>query len=62
MLSYDVPHRAPWDWRVSLYTWTKSIASGVYLAALLLVLLGWVTADHLLWRWAAPIERSTSSC
>ena len=29
--SYDVPHRAPWDWRVSLYTWTKAIAAGVYL-------------------------------
>ena len=23
----------PWDWRVSLYTWTKGIASGVYLVA-----------------------------
>jgi Fe-S-cluster-containing dehydrogenase component len=22
VLAYDVPHRAPWDWRVSLYTWT----------------------------------------
>jgi Fe-S-cluster-containing dehydrogenase component len=28
VLAYDVPHRAPWDWRVSLYTWTKAIASG----------------------------------
>ena len=28
VLSYDVPHRAPWDWRVSLYTWTKGIAAG----------------------------------
>jgi Fe-S-cluster-containing dehydrogenase component len=34
-LSYDVAHRAPWDWRVSLYTWTKGLAAGVYLAALL---------------------------
>ena len=26
--SYDVPHQAPWRWRVSLYTWTKSVAAG----------------------------------
>src|SRR6266702_8304920 len=36
IVSYDVSHRAPWDWRVSLYTWTKGLAAGVYLAALLL--------------------------
>ena len=29
--------RLPWDWRVSLYTWTKGIAAGIYLVALLLV-------------------------
>ena len=34
VLSYDVPHRAPWDWRVSLYTWTKGIAAGAYLVVL----------------------------
>ena len=33
MLSYDVPHRAPWGWPVSLYIWTKAIAAGVYLVA-----------------------------
>jgi Fe-S-cluster-containing dehydrogenase component/formate-dependent nitrite reductase membrane component NrfD len=33
ILSYDVPHRAPWDWRVSLYTLTKSVAAGAYLVA-----------------------------
>ena len=38
MLAYDVPHKAPWDSRVSLYTWTKSIAAGAYLAPLLLAL------------------------
>src|SRR5438445_796966 len=27
MLSYDVPHRAPWGWPVSLYIWTKAIAA-----------------------------------
>jgi Fe-S-cluster-containing dehydrogenase component/formate-dependent nitrite reductase membrane component NrfD len=40
LLSYDVPHRAPWDWRVSLYTWTKAIAAGVFLVPLLLILAG----------------------
>ena len=36
VVSYDVSHRAPWDWRVSLYTWTKGLAAGIYLASLLL--------------------------
>jgi Fe-S-cluster-containing dehydrogenase component/formate-dependent nitrite reductase membrane component NrfD len=36
LLSYDVSHRAPWDWRVSAYTWTKGLAAGVYLAGLLI--------------------------
>jgi Fe-S-cluster-containing dehydrogenase component len=36
IVSYDIGHRAPWDWRVSLYTWTKGLAAGIYLAALLL--------------------------
>jgi Fe-S-cluster-containing dehydrogenase component len=31
LLSYDVPHSVPWDWRVGLYTWTKSLAAGLYL-------------------------------
>ena len=31
VLSYDVPHRMPWDWRVSAYTWTKAISAGVYM-------------------------------
>ncbi len=55
LLSYDVPHRVPWDWRVSLYTWTKGIASGAYLVAALLVLMGLVSAGSPLWQWAAPI-------
>lgn len=42
LLSYDVAHSIPWDWRVSLYTWTKGIASGVYLVAALLVLVGYI--------------------
>ena len=36
VLAYDVSHRAPWDWRVSAYTWTKGLASGVYLAVLMI--------------------------
>jgi formate-dependent nitrite reductase membrane component NrfD len=54
-LSYDVAHSIPWDWRVSLYTWTKGIASGVYLVAALLVLFGFLRTDHPLWLWIAPI-------
>lgn len=55
LLAYDVPHRAPWDWRVSLYTWTKGIASGVYLVAAILVLLGIAREAGPLWRWATPL-------
>ncbi len=55
LLVYDVAHRVPWDWRVSLYTWTKGISAGVYLVGLLLVLLGAVDASGLLWRWAVPL-------
>jgi predicted membrane protein len=40
MLSYDVPHRAPWGWPVSLYIWTKAIAAGSYLVAASLAILG----------------------
>lgn len=55
LLAYDVGHRAPWDWRVSLYTWTKSLASGTYLAALLLVLLGKLGAQSAVWMYTAPL-------
>ena len=55
LLSYDVAHSIPWDWRVSLYTWTKGIASGVYLVAALLVLFGFMRADSALWLWVAPV-------
>jgi Fe-S-cluster-containing dehydrogenase component/formate-dependent nitrite reductase membrane component NrfD len=71
LLSYDVPHTIPWDWRVSLYTWTKGIAAGAYLVAALLVLLRFIrSADTLsgmiynapisfspspLWLWVAPV-------
>jgi len=28
LLSYDIPHHAPWGWRVSLCTWAKGIGAG----------------------------------
>ena len=57
LLAYDVPHSLPWDWRVSLYTWTKSIATGVYLVVALLGLsgLGMVEIESNLWRWVTPV-------
>jgi Fe-S-cluster-containing dehydrogenase component/formate-dependent nitrite reductase membrane component NrfD len=55
LLSYDVAHSIPWDWRVSLYTWTKGIAAGVYLVAALLVLFGFMNVDNPAWLWFTPI-------
>ena len=55
ILSYDVPHSAPWDARVSLYTWTKSIAAGAYLVPLLLILLGALSWTDPLWLFGAPL-------
>lgn len=55
VLAYDVPHRAPWDWRVSLYTWTKGLAAGAYLVPLLLVLLDVLSWSGPVWRWVAPV-------
>lgn len=55
LLSYDVAHSIPWDWRVSLYTWTKGIASGVYLVACLLVLLGVLSVNNPIWLWTTPV-------
>jgi Fe-S-cluster-containing dehydrogenase component/formate-dependent nitrite reductase membrane component NrfD len=55
LLAYDVAHSIPWDWRVSLYTWTKGIASGVYLVAALLVLLGALRVTDTIWLWFTPI-------
>ncbi len=54
IVSYDVAHEAPWGWRVSLYTWTKGIASGAYLAPLALVLAGKLAWSSALFRWAGP--------
>src|SRR5207253_8643640 len=55
LLSYDVAHSIPWDWRVSLYTWTKGIAAGVYLVAALLVRFGFMSSQSSLWLWITPI-------
>src|ERR1043165_6247995 len=55
LLSYDVAHSIPWDWRVSLYTWTKGIAAGVYLVAAVLVLLGVFPANNAIWLRATPV-------
>jgi Fe-S-cluster-containing dehydrogenase component/formate-dependent nitrite reductase membrane component NrfD len=55
LLSYDVGHSVPWDWRVGLYTWTKSMAAGIYLLAAVLLLTGTVATDGALWRWAVPV-------
>lgn len=54
-LSYDQPHRMPWGWHVSAYTWTKNIASGIYLVPMLLVTLGLLPPGNALWQWVAPI-------
>ncbi|HEY3027427.1 MAG TPA: NrfD/PsrC family molybdoenzyme membrane anchor subunit [Pyrinomonadaceae bacterium] len=55
LLSYDVAHSIPWDWKVSLYTWTKGIAAGVYLVASLLVLFGFTGQDNWLWLEGTPV-------
>ncbi|HEV8188909.1 MAG TPA: 4Fe-4S dicluster domain-containing protein [Pyrinomonadaceae bacterium] len=55
LLSYDVAHSIPWDWRVSLYTWTKGIATGVYMIACLLVMLGVLDVANPIWLWATPM-------
>jgi Fe-S-cluster-containing dehydrogenase component/formate-dependent nitrite reductase membrane component NrfD len=55
IVSYDVPHRAPWDWRVSLYTWTKGLAAGVYLLAIAFPLFGQTPWDNVWVTTIAPL-------
>jgi Fe-S-cluster-containing dehydrogenase component/formate-dependent nitrite reductase membrane component NrfD len=55
LLSYDIGHRVPWDWRVSLYTWTKGVAAGAYLVAALTALAGYLPPGSALTTWAAPL-------
>jgi Fe-S-cluster-containing dehydrogenase component len=59
LLSYDVPHRAPWDWRVGLYTFTKSIAAGAYLVPLLLVMTGVMEWTSSVWTITGPVMAVT---
>jgi Fe-S-cluster-containing dehydrogenase component/formate-dependent nitrite reductase membrane component NrfD len=58
LLSYDIGHRAPWDWRVSLYTWTKGVAAGAYLVAVLGAVAGYLPWRSMLAVWAAPLIAS----
>ena len=55
ILAYDVPHKAPWDWRVSLYTLTKGVSAGAYLVPAVFVLLGLLDPTSILWQWIAPL-------
>src|SRR4029078_1461588 len=55
LLAYDVPHTIPWDWRVSLYTWTKGIASGVYSISAIRFLFGCLSPTTPIWLWATPV-------
>jgi Fe-S-cluster-containing dehydrogenase component len=54
VVSYDIPHQAPWGWRVSLYTWTKGIAAGALLVPLILAFTGRLGWHNPVVRWAAP--------
>jgi len=55
LLSYDVPHEIPWDFRVSLYTFTKSIAAGAYLVPLLLAVAGMIPWSSPVWTLVGPL-------
>ncbi|MDQ2744969.1 MAG: polysulfide reductase NrfD [Chloroflexota bacterium] len=52
---YSVNHQRPWEWHVSTYLWTKSIAAGAFLVASILILFGRVSDAHALLTVAAPI-------
>jgi len=55
LLSYDVPHHAPWGWRVSLYTWTKSVAAGGFAVPAALAFAGILPWENAAARWATPL-------
>ena len=44
---YDVPHPAPWGWKIAAYLWTKAISAGVLLVAAILLSLGGQSAATL---------------
>ncbi len=50
-----MPHHAPWGWRVSLYTWTKSIAAGAFAVPVALAFAGVLPWGNAAVRWAAPV-------
>ena len=52
---YAVNHQRPWGWHVAAYLWTKSIASGVFLVAAFLLLLGGTANQHRLLNLVAPL-------
>ena len=54
LVSYDIAHRSPWGWRVSLYTWTKGIAAGAMALAIVLGYLGRLSFAGATLRFAAP--------
>ena len=47
--------RIPWDFRVSLYTFTKSIAAGAYLVPLLLAIAGMIPWTSPVWTLIGPL-------
>src|SRR4026207_1692117 len=55
LLSYDVAHSIPWDWRGSLFTRTQGIAAGVFPVAPLLGWFGLWGENSLVWLWATPV-------
>jgi Fe-S-cluster-containing dehydrogenase component/formate-dependent nitrite reductase membrane component NrfD len=54
LLSYDIPHHAPWGWRVSLYTWTKGISAGSLAVATILGYLDRLSFSSSTTRYVAP--------
>src|ERR1700691_1786068 len=44
---YDVPHPAPWGWKIAAYLWTKAVAAGVLLVAPILLSLTGASAGPL---------------
>lgn len=55
LLAYDFNHKRPWDHRVSLYTWTKSISAGAMFFIPLMILLGVLPLESVLAQWVAPL-------
>jgi formate-dependent nitrite reductase membrane component NrfD len=45
---YDVPHPAPWGWKIAAYLWMKAIAAGALLVAAILISFAGASAGPLL--------------